>query len=187
MLLSGFCCVICLISHSGARVAEQRCLLSRSAHYNRQALFIAFVRSSLLLIIAYKIFEYMNSFTALMSMTKSSFHHPFRVRECALGGSSSFDGNHGGSRYWLLLIAMWVCDRLHAHAGITANYHHWAWGGWSSQEAGSFGAPAGHYQFQVIVVLKHIVATIGVTRFQVFAFAFALMQRMEQSISIRYR
>lgn len=30
-----------------------------------------------------------------------------------------------------------------------ANYHHWAWGGWSSEEEGDFGAPAGHYQFQV--------------------------------------
>ena len=56
-----------------------------------------------------------------------------------------------------------------------------------TQEAGSFGAPAGHYQFQVSVFPKHIVATIGVTRFQVFAFAFAIMQRMEQSVSIRYR
>jgi hypothetical protein len=65
VLSSGFCSIFCLMSCSGARVAEQHCLLSRSAHYNRQALFIAFVRSSLLLIIAYKIFEYMNSFTAL--------------------------------------------------------------------------------------------------------------------------
>jgi hypothetical protein len=76
---------------------------------------------------------------------------------------------------------------LHIDAGIAANYHHWAWGGWSSQEAGSFGAPAGHYQFQVFVPPQSIVTTIGVTRFQVFAFAFAIMQRMEQSISIRYR
>jgi hypothetical protein len=82
---------------------------------------------------------------------------------------------------------MWAHARLHTHAGIAANYHHWAWGGWSSQEAGTFGAPAGHYQFQVIVVQKYIVATIVVTHFQVFAFAFAIMQRMEQSVSIRYR
>ena len=114
-------------------------------------------------------------------------HYPFRIWEHALGCSSSFDGNHGGARYRLLLIAMWAHARLRVHAGIAANYHHWAWGGWSSQEAGAFGAPAGHYQFQVIVVQKYIVSTIVVTHFQVFAFAFAIMQRMEQSVSIRYR
>jgi hypothetical protein len=52
--------------------------------------------------------------------------------------------------------------------GGPANYHRWAWGGWSSEEAGSFGAPAGHYQFQVL------------------AFAFGIMQRAEQAASVRY-
>jgi hypothetical protein len=54
---------------------------------------------------------------------------------------------------------------LHIDAGIAANYHHWAWGGWSSQEAGSFGAPAGHYQFQVFVSSMWIVTTVVFTRF----------------------
>ncbi len=60
-------------------------------------------------------------------------------------------GIMGGPGIGLRLIAMWVHAWLHTHADIAANYHHWAWGGWSSQEAGTFGAPAGHYQFQVFV------------------------------------
>jgi hypothetical protein len=52
--------------------------------------------------------------------------------------------------------------------GGPANYHRWGWGGWSSEEEGNYGAPAGHYQYQV------------------FAFAFGVMLRAEQSSSTRY-
>lgn len=52
--------------------------------------------------------------------------------------------------------------------GGPANYHRWGWGGWASDEAGNFGAPAGHYQYQVL------------------AFAFGVMLRAEQSASARY-
>ena len=61
-----------------------------------------------------------------------------------------------------------VPPQLMGIMGGPANYHRWGWGGWSSEEAGSFGAPAGHYQYQV------------------FAFAFGVMLRAEQSSSIRY-
>jgi hypothetical protein len=52
--------------------------------------------------------------------------------------------------------------------GGPANYHRWDWDGWSSEETGDFGAPAGHYQFQLL------------------AFAFGIMQRKEQTMSMRY-
>ena len=52
--------------------------------------------------------------------------------------------------------------------GGPAGYHRWDWGGWASEEAGGYGAPAAHYQFQVL------------------GFAFDVMQRAEQSSSMRY-
>jgi hypothetical protein len=78
-----------------------------------------------------------------------------------MGGASSFDGTYGGARY---LSADDNAGSL-PDLVITANYHNWAWGGWASQESGSFGAPAGHYQFQVPVNQEYIFDNIEFTRF----------------------
>jgi hypothetical protein len=85
----------------GAWVAEQHRLLPRSTHHHRQVLFIVLTRSCLSLAFEYKrIFCTAHCRCPLVLTTpKSDLHFRCRARECTVGGTSSFDGNYGGSRY----------------------------------------------------------------------------------------
>jgi hypothetical protein len=60
--VKGLSCVFCLMSCSGAREAEQRCLLSRSAHYNRSVHFLHL--HIFIACLSIQIFYYMNSVAA---------------------------------------------------------------------------------------------------------------------------
>jgi hypothetical protein len=55
-----FLLFFCLMSCSGARVAEQRRILSRSSHYNRQVMFIAIARSFLSLVFMTRMLSLLN-------------------------------------------------------------------------------------------------------------------------------